>query len=155
MAPLHPVDPEQLLGEESLVVRFRDRTCPRRLATTPYQRPACFVSGPDRFVSDPDFSRAIVRQIKRSFGPRARLVAGSLQSSPVVVPLRQRENMGYWTPVGGFFSTVPDLAKLMRFRMGYGPNLVLQIATLESSFHLLVALDADLLCGRDYQAPII
>ena len=39
------------------------------------------------------------------------------------------------------------LAKLMRFQMGYGPNTVLQPATLESSFHLLVASDADLLYG--------
>ena len=63
------------------------------------------------------------------------------------VALRQNANMGYWTPVGGLFSTVPDLAKLMRFQMGYGPNSVLQPATLESSFHLLVASDADLLYG--------
>ena len=63
------------------------------------------------------------------------------------VALRQNANMGYWTPVGGLFSTVPDLAKLMRFQMGYGPNSVLQPATLESSFHLPVASDADLLYG--------
>jgi CubicO group peptidase (beta-lactamase class C family) len=63
------------------------------------------------------------------------------------LPLRQQANLGYWTPVGGLFSTVPDLAKLMRFQMGNGPDSILKPASLESSFHLLVASDADLLYG--------
>jgi CubicO group peptidase (beta-lactamase class C family) len=62
-------------------------------------------------------------------------------------PQRQNANFGYWTPVGGLLSTVPDLAKLMLFQLGYGPDSVLKPETLESSFTGLVASDADLLYG--------
>jgi hypothetical protein len=49
--------------------------------------------------------------------------------------------------VGGLLSTVPDLAKLMRFQLGYGPNSVLKPETLEAAITGLVASDADLLYG--------
>jgi CubicO group peptidase (beta-lactamase class C family) len=62
-------------------------------------------------------------------------------------PQRQNGNEGYWTPVGGLLSTVPDLAKLMCFQLGYGPNSVLKPETLESAFTGLIASDADLLYG--------
>jgi len=63
------------------------------------------------------------------------------------VPQRQNANSGYFTPVGGLFSTVSDLAKLMLFQLGYGPSSVLKTETLESAFTGLVASDADLLYG--------
>ncbi|HZQ21859.1 MAG TPA: serine hydrolase domain-containing protein [Terriglobales bacterium] len=62
-------------------------------------------------------------------------------------PQQQNGHQGYWTPVGGLLSTVPDLAKLMRFQLGYGPNSVLKLEALESAFTGLVASDADLLYG--------
>lgn len=63
------------------------------------------------------------------------------------VPQRQNANFGYWTPVGGLLSTVPDLVKLMLFQLGCGPDSVLKPETLESAFTGLVASDADLLYG--------
>jgi CubicO group peptidase (beta-lactamase class C family) len=62
-------------------------------------------------------------------------------------PQQQNGHQGYWTPVGGALSTVSDLAKLMRFQLGYGPNSVLKPETLESAFTGLIASDADLLYG--------
>ena len=62
-------------------------------------------------------------------------------------PQQQNGHEGYWTPAGGLLSTVPDLAKLMRFQLGYGPNLVLSAESLKSAFSGIVASDADLLYG--------
>jgi CubicO group peptidase (beta-lactamase class C family) len=62
-------------------------------------------------------------------------------------PQLQNGHEGYWTPAGGVLSTVPDLAKLMRFQLGYGPNFVLSAESLKSAFSGIVASDADLLYG--------
>jgi len=42
---------------------------------------------------------------------------------------------------------VPDLAKLMRFQLGYGPKFVLSAESLKPAFSGIVASDADLLYG--------
>ena len=49
-------------------------------------------------------------------------------------PQHQNGHEGYWTPAGGLLSTVPDLAKLMRFQLGYGPKFVLSAESLKSAF---------------------
>lgn len=51
-------------------------------------------------------------------------------------PQHQNGHEGYWTPAGGLLSTVPDLAKLMRFQLGYGPKFVLSAESLKSAFFL-------------------
>jgi CubicO group peptidase (beta-lactamase class C family) len=50
-------------------------------------------------------------------------------------------------PAGGLFSTVDDLAKLMRFEFGLGPEAVLLHKALLQSFRLVVPSDGDLLYG--------
>lgn len=50
-------------------------------------------------------------------------------------------------PAGGLFSTVDDLAKLMRFEFGLGPETVLTHAKLLESFRLVVPSDGDLRYG--------
>ncbi len=51
-------------------------------------------------------------------------------------------------PTGSLFSTVEDLAKLMRFEFGLGPETVLSHAKLLESFRLIVPSDGDLRYGE-------
>lgn len=50
-------------------------------------------------------------------------------------------------PAGGLLSTLGDLAKLMRFQLGGGPEAVLALSTLDASFEGLVPSDGDLRYG--------
>jgi CubicO group peptidase (beta-lactamase class C family) len=47
-------------------------------------------------------------------------------------------------PAAGLFSTLEDLAKLMRFQLGMGPETVLSRKALEDSYRLVVPSDGDL-----------
>jgi CubicO group peptidase (beta-lactamase class C family) len=50
-------------------------------------------------------------------------------------------------PAGGIFTTLGDLAKLMRFQLGFGPETVLSREVLEKSYRLVVSSDAELQYG--------
>lgn len=69
---------------------------------------------------------------------------GDLHLPPSVVRTSEYD---FELPAGGLFSTLRDLAKLMRFQLGGGPETVLSLKTLEASFGGLVASDGDLHCG--------
>jgi CubicO group peptidase (beta-lactamase class C family) len=69
---------------------------------------------------------------------------GDPNSSPSGVQNSERD---FQLPAGGLLSTLGDLAKLMRFQLGGGPETVLALRTLEASFAGLVASDGDLRYG--------
>lgn len=50
-------------------------------------------------------------------------------------------------PAGGLLSTLGDLAKLMRFQLGGGPDTVISRDTLRASYQMVVPSDADLRYG--------
>lgn len=50
-------------------------------------------------------------------------------------------------PAGGLLSTLDDLAKLMRFQLGSGPDTVISRDTLRASYQMVVPSDADLRYG--------
>jgi Beta-lactamase len=71
------------------------------------------------FLGDPNSASSIVQNSERDFG----------------------------LPAGGLLSTLRDLAKLMCFQLGSGPETVLTRKTLESSFTGIVPSDGDLRYG--------
>jgi len=71
------------------------------------------------FLGDPNSASSIVQNSERDFG----------------------------LPAGGLLSTLGDLAKLMCFQLGSGPETVLAPETLESSFRGIVPSDGDLRYG--------
>jgi CubicO group peptidase (beta-lactamase class C family) len=54
---------------------------------------------------------------------------------------------GAWIAAAGVITTLEDLARLMRFQLGMGPESVLSHKALESSYRLVVPSDADLRYG--------
>jgi CubicO group peptidase (beta-lactamase class C family) len=48
---------------------------------------------------------------------------------------------------GGLLSTLEDLAKLMHFQLGLGPNSVLPLSSLQASYQMIVPSDGDLRYG--------
>ena len=53
-------------------------------------------------------------------------------------PLREQAGRGYRVPNGAMYTTVGDLAKFASFLMGYGPDNVLKIATLQHDLDQVV-----------------
>ncbi len=77
-----------------------------------------------------------------------RLVQGYFLGDPNAAPSAvQNSEQDFLLPAGGLLSTLGDLAKLMHFQLGGGPETVLASKTLEASFSGLVPSDGDLRYG--------
>jgi CubicO group peptidase (beta-lactamase class C family) len=75
------------------------------------------------------------------------LAASRIAQPAPDMPRVQSTVDGAWIAAAGVITTVEDLAKLMRFQLGMGPESVLSHKALESSYRLVVPSDADLRYG--------
>lgn len=77
-----------------------------------------------------------------------RLVQGYFLGDPSAAPsVVQNSERDFLLPAGGLLSTLGDLARLMHFQLGGGPETILTSRTLEASFSGLVSSDGDLRYG--------
>lgn len=91
-----------------------------------------------------------------SFSPptdRAHLARGYQQEKAGASnsgPQSELDGRGYKLPVGGLFTTLPDMARLVAFQMGDGPTSVLKSETLKLQSRLLKTVDLGM--GEGYGA---